>query len=108
MFGFLSRPENVTVSEAHEHMGREGHVLLDVRTVEEVSKVSAPNILNIPLDQLKDKSHMLADFSSIHVICRTGARSGAATDFLHEIGMTHAKNVTGGMVAWGEAKLPTK
>lgn len=108
MFGFSSRPNNVTVSEAYEHMGKDGHLLLDVRTEEEVRKVSAPNVLNIPLDQLKDRSHVLEGFSSIHVICRTGARSGAATDFLHELGMTHAKNVTGGMVAWKEAKLPTR
>lgn len=108
MFGFPSMSNNVTVSEAHESMGKDGHVLLDVRTVAEVRALSAPNVLNIPLDRLESQSHKLSGFSSIHIICRSGARSGAAMNFLHGLGMTHAKNVTGGMIAWEAAKLPTK
>lgn len=97
----------VSVHEAYEILGSEGHCLLDVRTVEEVSEIHVPGSLNIPLDRLAAESHRLAPYTSIHVICRSGGRGTVATSALHAVGMTHAKNVSGGIMAWSAAKLPT-
>ncbi len=107
MFGISFGPENVSVHEAHEHLGKDGHCLLDVRTVEEVSEARVPGSLNIPLDRLEAESHLLSSYTSIHVMCRSGGRSAMATSALHGVGMTQAKNVSGGIMAWIAAKLPT-
>lgn len=108
MFGISRGPQNVSVHEAHEQLGADGHCLLDVRTVEEVSDMRVPGSLNIPLDKLETESHLLTSYTSIHVMCRSGGRSTVATSALHGIGMTHAKNVAGGIMAWSAARLPTK
>lgn len=38
-------------------------------------------------------------------VCRSGGRSSKATTMLREAGI-NAANVTGGMTAWSEARLP--
>lgn len=108
MFGISLGPKNVTAQEAHELLGTEGHCLVDVRTHEEVAEVAVPGALHIPLDKLETEAHKLKDYTSIHVMCRSGGRSAMATSALHGIGMTHAKNVSGGIIAWQQAKLPTR
>jgi rhodanese-related sulfurtransferase len=98
----------VTVHEAHRTLGTEGHCLLDVRTEAEVAALAAPGILNIPLDRLAGEAEKLAGYTSLHVICRSGGRSGMAVGLLHQLGMTHALNVEGGMLAWEDAGLPVE
>tara|TARA_R110000824_G_scaffold401771_1_gene615723 strand:- start:402624 stop:402938 length:315 start_codon:yes stop_codon:yes gene_type:complete len=104
MFG----PKEVTVHEACEVLGTDGHCLLDVRTHEEVAEAAVPGSLHIPLDRLEDEAHKLKDFDSLHVMCRSGGRSSMATSALHGMGMKHARNMKGGILAWKAANLPTK
>jgi len=104
MFG----PKEVTVQEAHEALGTDKHCLVDVRTHDEVAGGAVPGSLHIPLDRLEAHVDKLKDFDSIHVMCRSGGRSSMATSALHGIGMKHAKNVKGGIIAWEAAKLPIK
>lgn len=108
MFGISFGPRNVTVTEANELLGTDGHCLVDVRTHDEVAQESVPGALHIPLDRLEAEAHKLKGHDSIHVMCRSGGRSAMATSALHSLGMTHAKNVSGGIMAWKAAKLPTK
>ena len=108
MFGFSFGPKSVTVHEAHEKLGTPGHALVDVRTRDEVRAQSVPGAVHISLDTLESRLHELGDFTSIHVMCRSGGRSAMATSLLHDAGMTHAENVTGGIIAWEAAGLPTK
>ena len=108
MFGISFGPKTVSVEEACELLGTDGHCLVDVRTHGEVSEVAVPGALHIPLDRLEAEAHKLKDYMSIHVMCRSGGRSAMATSALHGIGMTHAKNVSGGIIAWQQAKLPTR
>jgi rhodanese-related sulfurtransferase len=102
----MTEPASVSVFEAHEKLGAEGHCLLDVRTYAEVQDMRVPGSHAIPLDQLADETHQLSSYTSIHVMCRSGGRSALATNILHSFGMTHAKNVTGGIIAWESAELP--
>lgn len=106
MFGISRGPKSVSVFEAHKKLGTEGHCLLDVRTYEEVQDVRVPGSYAIPLDRLADEAHQLASYTSIHVMCRSGGRSAVATSLLHSLGMTHAENVSGGIIAWESAELP--
>ncbi len=107
MFGFSLSPKEVSVTEASDKLGAENHILLDVRTKGEVREISVKGSLNIPLDQMESSIEKLRDYSSIHVICHSGSRSGFATQILHEKGITNAKNVAGGMIAWQRAGLKT-
>ena len=108
MFGMSFGPKNVTVTDAHAKLGSDGHVLLDVRTHEEVRELHVPGSLHIPLDRLESEVAVLEIYSSIHVMCRSGGRSLMAANLLHNLGMTHAENVAGGITAWQAEKLPTK
>lgn len=96
----------ISIHEAYEALAQPGHCLLDVRTEEEVVAVSIPNTLHIPLDRLEDELYQLAPYASVHVICRSGGRSSIAVALLHQMGMTHAKSVAGGITLWSAAGLP--
>ncbi len=108
MFGISFGPKSVSVTEAHTMLGTDGHCLLDVRTRDEVREVSVRGALNIPLDRLEAEAHRLSVYTSIHVMCHSGGRSAMATSLLHNLGMSHAENVSGGVLAWQAARLPTK
>lgn len=108
MFGLTFGPKSISVEEAHKKIGTDGHVLLDVRTEEEFKEICAPGARNIPLDRLSAHVDDLSKHDSIHVICRSGGRSAMATNTLHDAGIPHAVNVSGGMNAWEKVGLPTK
>ncbi|MEQ2527579.1 rhodanese-like domain-containing protein [Bacillaceae bacterium CLA-AA-H227] len=73
--------------------------LIDVREVEEVAAEKIPGVINIPLGLLEFRMHEF-DKSKEHImICRSGGRSGRATQFLGNHGF-NVINMTGGMLAW--------
>lgn len=41
-------------------------------------------------------------------ICRSGGRSGRATEQALSMGFKNVKNMTGGMILWNDLKLPTE
>lgn len=98
--------KTVSVTDAYKKLNTTGHILLDVRQKGEVHAVGVKEALNIPLDQLESNLVQLKDFSSIHVICRSGSRSDIATQILYGNGLTQTANVVGGMIAWEQAGLP--
>ena len=108
MFGFSLGPKNISVEEAYKKLGTEGHVLLDVRTKDEVRAESVPGALNIPLDSLEARVGELKTYASISVMCRSGGRSAVAANILHGLGITNVMNVSGGILAWEKAGLPIK
>ena len=78
--------------------------VLDVRQPDEYLEAHVPGAVLIPLDQLAER---LADVPAapLAVICRSGARSLAATEFLLANGR-EAVNVAGGTLAWIESGRP--
>lgn len=79
------------------------YVLLDVRTVEELTGQLAKidKAVNIPLQELDARMGELDKYKDkeIYVICRSGRRSEAATSMLKQKGF-NAVNVIGGMLAY--------
>jgi rhodanese-related sulfurtransferase len=73
--------------------------VIDVREVDEVNKGMIPGAIHIPLRLLEFKLHELDKSKSYIIVCRSGARSGKATEFLNNYGY-NATNMTGGMLAW--------
>ena len=106
MFGFSFGPKTVSATDAHERMSKDGCVLVDVRSREEVRQLGVPGALNIPLETLESRASEIAGYETVYVICRSGGRSAMATNLLHSLGITQAENVAGGIIAWQTAKLP--
>jgi hydroxyacylglutathione hydrolase len=79
-------------------------VLLDVREPDEWVAGHAPGAQWVPLAEIPARLTELPRDRRILTICRTGARSGRAAEFLIAQGYD-AVNVAGGMKAWASLGL---
>lgn len=82
----------VDVREASEFSGELGHI-------EGAELVPLATIATAAASWPRDRD--------IVVICRSGGRSGRAAAQLVSMGFTRIINMTGGMIAWNDARLPT-
>jgi rhodanese-related sulfurtransferase len=101
-----SADENaITVDRLREMMENDSNlVLLDVRNPYELEDKSLGHIdgvINIPVQELEARLSELKEYKDdeIYVICRSGRRSGTATDLLIKNGF-NAANVLGGMIQY--------
>ncbi|WP_028306083.1 rhodanese-like domain-containing protein [Deinococcus ficus] len=83
-----------------------GALLVDVREQNEYDEVHAQGARLIPLSEFESRYAELPQDQEIVLICRSGARSGRATQFLMDQGYTRVANLQGGTLAWDEAGLP--
>jgi rhodanese-related sulfurtransferase len=79
--------------------------LLDVREPDEWDAGHAPQAHHIPLGQLGNRANEVPQDEDVYVICRSGHRSGRATQALNGAGW-QAINVAGGMQDWAAAGRP--
>ncbi|RMG22682.1 MAG: rhodanese-like domain-containing protein [Bacteroidetes bacterium] len=94
---------DITVSELKRRIDEDDvPVMIDVREPHEWEMQHLPqarkiSLAEIPryLDELQAVKHR-----EIVLICRSGGRSGRATQFLYQQGFKHVRNLTGGMLAW--------
>ncbi|MEO1451119.1 MAG: rhodanese-like domain-containing protein [Bacteroidota bacterium] len=98
---------DITVRELKERIDNgTAPVMIDVREsyewemqhldgVRKISLGSIPAFLPELTPELKDQE--------VVMICRSGGRSGRATQFLANQGFTNVRNLQGGMLAWKEA-----
>ena len=73
--------------------------LVDVREDDEVAEGIIPGAIHIPLGEVVERVGELDKSKSYIIICRSGGRSGRATEFLEGAGYD-AANMTGGMLEW--------
>jgi rhodanese-related sulfurtransferase len=103
---FASSLNAVAVSEIsiHELAARleSGAVLIDVRQPEEYTAGHVPGARLVPLAEVPAHVDELPTDRPVLLICRSGARSLTAAEFLarHQI---DAVNVAGGTLAWVES-----
>jgi len=88
-----------------------GHVagssrLFDVRQPDEYAEAHVPGAVLIPLAEVPDRLDDFAGDDTVYVICRSGARSARAVEFLRANGVD-AVNVLGGTMAWIESGAET-
>lgn len=90
-----------------QNMNKGGALLLDVREPDEYAAAHAPNAVLIPLGQLAARLDEISSYKDrpIAVMCRSGRRSGIATNLLQQAGYSQVSNVRGGIVAWEKAGL---
>ena len=96
--------KQMTVKEV-EALLNEGKRLniIDVREVDEVAAGKIPGAVNIPLGLVEFRMHELDKSKEYIMVCRSGGRSGRATQFLESYGF-NVINMSGGMLAW-EGKI---
>ena len=79
--------------------------LVDVRTEEEYNSGAIPSAINIPFDVIADNLPTEDRSARIIVYCRSGNRSGIASDTLEDLGFTNILDF-GGVSNWkGELEV---
>ena len=74
--------------EQIEDFIKKGSPIIDVRTTAEFWLGHAENTINIPLSKISEKVDELKQMAQpILLCCRSGARSGQATDYLRTQGI---------------------
>jgi len=81
-------------------------IVIDVREPMETMHGTVEGAWLVPLGQLETVVDEIDDDANVYLICRSGNRSGIAAEILLGAGKRDAKNVLGGMMAWGQAGLP--
>lgn len=80
--------------------------IVDVRETEELADGIIPGAWHIPLGELPGSHGLLDAARPIIAVCRSGRRSASAAEQLAAAGFT-AHTMTGGMIEWKAAGLPT-
>ena len=94
---------NVDVATVNGLLGRDDVVILDVREQSEYDAGHIPGVTLIPLKDVPNRLSEIPKDKPVIVTCRSGNRSGQATDFLRQQGYTNVHNMTGGINAWQQA-----
>lgn len=86
-----------------------GALVLDVRTPEEYAAGHITNATLLPYTEVQARAGELPDDRAIplFVYCRSGNRSGIASEALVAMGYTNVVNMRGGYPDWAAAGYPT-
>lgn len=97
--------KEITTSELQERLGKGEHLsMIDVREADEVATGMIEGAVHIPLGEVPVRMHELNRETPYIMICRSGGRSGRASEFLADEGYD-VTNMVGGMLEWqGETK----
>lgn len=104
---FKKKPLNVKHINAEEFaslMGKEKHVVLDVRAPSELSTGYIPGytLVNFFDPGFKDQVSKLDKSYTYLVYCRSGNRSQKACSVMTDMGFENLYNLTGGIGAWNK------
>ncbi len=99
----------LTPSDLQERLkAKEKLIMLDVRSPEEYAHdghISGSRLMPLPVVPVR--SHELPKDTPIVCVCRSGSRSQVACESLRRQGF-EVMNLSGGVMAWKRAGLPTK
>lgn len=102
----MRRNAPITASEAYELLTRGDAVeIIDVRQAEEYRQGHVEPSRLIPLGDLTRRVDELDRSKTLLMLCRSGNRSGLATQQLAARGF-NVRNISGGILAWIAEKLP--
>ena len=82
-------------------------LILDVREPHEWDIAHIEGATLIPLGRLPHEANRLDSAKDIAVLCRSGARSARATEFLLGAGFQKVRNIEGGILAWADRVDPS-
>ncbi|MBC7792170.1 MAG: rhodanese-like domain-containing protein [Clostridia bacterium] len=98
------------VTPQQVNAGAKGMRLIDVREVNEFS-AELGHIAGAELVPLGTIEHAAKDWDKkqpLVMVCRSGGRSGKATQALRAMGFEEVVNMRGGMLAYNQAELPVE
>ena len=90
--------QEISVDELADRL-QDGARLVDVREPDEYAEARVPGGVLVPLGSVPDQVDAFRSEGTTYVICRSGARSRQACEFLADRGVAVA-NVAGGTLAW--------
>ncbi|MCS7199495.1 MAG: rhodanese-like domain-containing protein [Caldimicrobium sp.] len=85
------RPFEVSPADFERALKDRHAIILDVRTPEEFKKGHFPGAINIPVDDIPKKAHILPKDKPIYVHCVTGVRAEMGYHALRDLGFTNVK-----------------
>ena len=99
--------QNIDVQEFAQKMEQPDHVILDVRSPQELSDGSIPGYTQINFFEadFKEQVSKLDPSKSYLIYCRSGNRSGKACGLMASMGFSKLYNLKGGIGAWNAAQL---
>lgn len=97
-----SLPVTIDAAMANKLAGRDDVVVLDVREDWEFASGHVPGAQWIPLGELASRLDEVPQDKTVVAVCRSGNRSGQATQLLRQNGF-QAHNMDGGMISWEQA-----
>ena len=103
----MSKVPEIDIFEAQKRVA-DGAILVDVREQHEYDEAHIPKAQLIPLSEFTSKYEDLPKDKPLIMQCRSGARSAQATQYLLDNGYKDVVNMTGGILAWQQAELPTE
>ena len=101
----LALMDEVTPQEGQRRV-QAGALLVDVREPNEYAEVHAEGAQLMPLSSFEQDYAALPTDREIVLICRSGARSARAGEFLQQRGYSKVTNLAGGTNAWVADGLP--
>ncbi len=105
----LSSVAQLNAFDAVRLMNDEDVVILDVREANEYSSGHIQDAIHIPLSALSKRVSELEKHKNKTILayCRSGSRSNSACRTLSKQGFEKVNNLSGGIMAWSSANLPT-
>jgi rhodanese-related sulfurtransferase len=98
----------VGTMEATRLLNQPGTLVLDVRDEKDFALGHLPRARNVPLKELAGRAADLAKNKAkpVLVVCKSGARAGAAARLLKAQGFENVYQLKGGLAEWQKASLP--
>ncbi len=98
--------ENISVEKFSELMKEDNHVILDVRSPQELAEGSIPGytMINFFDGDFPEKIEKLDKSKAYLIYCRSGNRSGQACAMMSTKGFQKLYNLEGGIGAWNVSK----
>lgn len=78
--------------------------LIDVREPQEFDAGHLDGARNVPLERLAAVLPTLGGNAAVVFYCRSGQRSAQAASFARSVGVSGARTLEGGLIAWRKAR----
>lgn len=109
---FTTSAGDIAADEAQRAIAQ-GTPVVDVREPDEFAAGAIPGAVNVPLGRIQQlgaqalaSAGINLDAGDVILVCRSGARSGSACAALQASLGEHARNLSGGVMAWARDGLP--
>jgi rhodanese-related sulfurtransferase len=103
----IVQSKTITPQQLYAQMQEaESPVVVDVRRPSEWAAERIGTVVNIPLNELKDKAGKVDKRQTVVTVCNSAYRSSLALGVMERLGFDEVKNMVGGGEAWVEAGLP--